>query len=449
MAASATARALRTLALALAPLPGPAAAGVFHPETFTLDNGLEVVVIENPRAPVVVQYLWYRAGAADEPPGGSGVAHLLEHLMFQGTETLARGRFSEILERLGADDNAFTSHDFTAYFQRVAPDGLATVMRLEADRMRSLAVTDDVVRTERAVVEEERLTRVDNAPAARLREQMRRALFLNHPYGRPVIGWPGEIRALSADRVRAFYRRHYAPDNAMLVVAGDVTAERVRELAREHYGPVPRAGVPPRARPKEPPHRAARRVVLESPRARAPAWSRHYLAPSMAADADGHAYALEVLAEVLGGGATSRLHRRLVVERKVAASAGAWYSGGGLDYGVFGLHARPPPGGDLDALEAAVDGELEAALAGGFGGADVARAKRGLAAAAVYARDSLGAGARAFGRAFAQGRTVADVEAWPERIGAVTADQVLAAARAVLDGRRSVTGVLLPAAGGP
>ncbi len=445
MTLSAAARRTGALVLAsLAPLSVPAEAGVFFPGTFTLDNGLRVVVIENRRAPVVVQYVWYRVGSADEPPGQSGAAHLLEHLMFKGSGAEGPGGFSRIIDRIGAVDNAFTSNDFTGYFQRVSTRGLETVMRLEADRMRNLSLTDETVRAERGVVEEERLSRTDNAPSAQLREQMRRALFLNHPYGRPVIGWLDEIRGLTRERILAFHRRHYAPDNAMLVVAGDVTAERVRELAERHYGPIPRGGAAPRARPKEPPHRAARRVILKSPRVRTPSWSRIHLAPSFAADEDGHAYGLEVLAEVLGGGTTSRLYRSLVVERQVAVDAGAWYAGDGLDYGIFGLHAALRPDADVDAVEEAFLSTVEAALRDGFDDADVARAKKGLAAAAVYARDSLGAGARAFGRAFTQGRTIEDVEAWPERIAAVTGEQVAAAAKAVLDERRSVTGILLP-----
>ncbi len=434
---------LQILALVLA-AAGAAQAGVFFPKTFTLDNGLRVVVIENRRAPVVVQHVWYRVGAADEAPDEGGLAHFVEHLMFKGTGTRKPGEFSRIIERIGAVDNAFTSYDYTAYFQRVAAHGLETVMRLEADRMHNLVLTDDIVLPERGVIEEERLMRTDNRPSARLGEQMRRALFLNHPYGRPLIGWPDDIRQLNTAGARAFYRRHYAPNNAILIVAGDVSADRVRELARKHYGPVPRRAVPLRTRAAEPPHHAARRVILKSLRQRVPSWLRYYLAPSFTADGDGHAYALKVLAEVLGGGTTSRLYRRLVVELGIVTGAGAWYSGGGLDHGIFGVRAGLKPGADVASVEAVFDRELETALRDGFDDADVARAKKGLVAAAVYARDGIGAGAYAFGQAFTQGRTVEDVEAWPERIAAVTPEQALAAAKSVLDRRRSVTGVLLP-----
>lgn len=427
-------------------LPARASAEVFSPKEFELANGLKVVVIENRRAPMVMQMVWYRVGAADEEPGESGLAHFLEHLMFKGTKTVKPGEFSRLVAQVGGRENAFTSYDFTAYFQQVAAHELEKMMRLEADRMQNLVLTDEVVLPERDVVLEERRSRTDNSPAAQLREQQRRALYLNHPYGRPVIGWMSEIKALTTENALAFYRKHYAPNNAMLIVAGDVTVARVKELAEKYYGPIPRRVVPERVRPQEPPHRSSRRVTLRSERVNLPSWSRVYLAPSYAAGERQHAYALDILAQVLGGGSTSRLYRKLVVERGIASSAGAWYSGDGLDYGEFGLYASPKAGGDVEALEAAVLEELEAAIKEGFDPADIARAKKLTAAGAIYARDGIRAGPNAFGRAFTQGQTIADIESWPERISAVTPEQVMAAAKAVLDERRSVTSVLLPEA---
>ena len=419
-------------------------AAVFSPKSFTLENGLQVVVIENSRAPIVMQMLWYRVGAADEEPGESGLAHFLEHLLFKGTRTTEPGEFSRTISRIGGRDNAFTSYDYTAYFQRVAAHELETIMRLEADRMHNLVLTDDVVLPERDVVLEERRSRTDNSPAAQLREQVRRALYLNHPYGRPVIGWMSEIKKLTTEKALAFYRKHYSPGNAMLIIAGDATFEQVKALARKYYGPIPTRAVPPRVRPKEPPHRAARRVVLSNARVNLPSLSRTYLAPSYASGESRYAYPLEILAQVLGGGSTSRLYRKLVVERGIASGAGAWYSGDGLDYGEFGVYASPKAGGDIGTLETALFEELEAALREGFRAEDVARAKKLISAQAIYARDGLRAGPNAFGQAFTQGQTIADVENWPERISAVTPEQVMEAARAVLDERKSVTGILLP-----
>lgn len=422
-----------------------AGAAVFSPKTFTLDNGLKVVVIENHRAPMVMQMVWYRVGAADEMPGESGLAHFLEHLMFKGTEKVKPGEFSRILSRIGGQENAFTSYDYTAYFQTVAAHELETVMKLEADRMHNLVLTDAVVLPERDVVLEERRTRTDNSPSALLREQVRRMLYLNHPYGRPVIGWMSEIKALTTEKAMAFYKKHYAPNNAMLIIAGDVTENEVRALAEKYYGPIPRRSVPDRVRPKEPPPRAARTVTLRSEQVTLPSWSRVYLAPSHSGGGETkHAYPLEVLAQVLGGGSTSLLYRKLVVERGIASSAGAWYSGDGLDYGEFGLYATPKAGGSVEELERAMLQELETALREGFSPSDIERAKKLMASEAVYARDGIRAGPNAFGQAFTQGQTIEDVEAWPDRISAVTADEVMAAAKAVLQPERSVTSYLLP-----
>ncbi|MEE2998077.1 MAG: pitrilysin family protein, partial [Pseudomonadota bacterium] len=419
-------------------------AAVFSPKSFVLDNGLRVVVIENHRAPIVMQMLWYRVGAADEEPGESGLAHFLEHLLFKGTKTTAPGEFSRTISRIGGEDNAFTSYDFTAYFQRVAANELETVMRLEADRMENLALTDEVVSTERDVVREERRSRTDNSPAAQLREQVRRVLYLNHPYGRPVIGWMNEIDKLTTEKALAFYRKHYSPSNAMLIIAGDVSLDRVRKLAKKYYGPIPGRAVPPRVRPKEPPHRASRRVELRNARIKLPAISRTYLAPSYSTGKNKIAYPLEVLAQVLGGGTTSLLYRKLVVELGIASSAGAWYSGDGLDYGEFGIYASPRAGGNIVALEKALFHELRVGIEEGFKIQEIERAKKLIAAQAIYARDGLTAGPNAIGQAFTQGQTIADVEAWPDRIAAVTVDQVVEAARTVFDVKRSVTSVLLP-----
>ena len=417
---------------------------VFSPKSFTLDNGLEVVVIENNRAPIALQMLWYRVGAADERPGESGLAHFVEHLLFKGTKTTKPGEFSRIIARIGGRDNAFTSYDFTAYFQQVASHELETIMRLEADRMQNLVLSDDVVLPERDVVLEERRSRTDNSPAAQLREQVRRALYLNHPYGRPVIGWKSEIENLTTEKALAFYRKHYAPNNAMLIIAGAVKLDQVRALAEKYYGSIPYRLVSPRVRPKEPPHHAHRRIELRNARVNLPAISRTYLSPSYSAGEKQHAYALEVLSLVLGGGNTSELYRRLVVERGIAATAGAWYGGDGLDYGEFGIYASPKAGIDIDQLEQALFEEFDAAIKRGFQKEDIERAKRLIIAQAVYARDGLRAGPNAFGRAFTQGQTIADVEAWPERIASVTPEQVNEAAHTVFEIKNSVTSVLLP-----
>jgi zinc protease len=422
----------------------PAAAQVFHPETFSLANGLQVVVVANHRAPIVSQMVWYRIGAADEVQGKSGIAHFLEHLMFKGTPNIAPGEFSKIVARNGGRDNAFTGHDYTGYFQNVARDRLELVMKIEADRMANLVLTDAVVDPERDVILEERRQVVDNNPRSRLSEQMYAALYLNHPYGRPVIGWEHEMRGLTTADALAWYHAHYAPNNAVLIVAGDITAAELKPLAEKYYGAIAQKPIAPRLRPLEPPPQAARRVELKDERVRQPNWRRMYLAPSYNSGAREHAYPLQILAEIFGGGATSRLYRRLVVEREIATGAGAGYDADALDQGTFSLSASPRAEVEMAALEAGIEDELKRLLTDGVTAEEVDRAKGRMRASAVYARDSLQAGARAIGAALATGQTVEDVEQWPARIGAVTPEQVNAAARFVLREERAVTGLLLP-----
>lgn len=424
--------------------PQSAQAGVFNPETFMLDNGLQVVVITNRRAPIVTHMIWYKVGAADESAGESGNAHFLEHLLFKGTKTMAPGEFSQIVARNGGQENAFTSYDYTAYYQTVARDRLEIVMTHEADRMVNLVLSDEVVLPERDVILEERRSRTDNEPSAQLREMVQASLYLNHPYRLPVIGWEHEIKQLSTETAIAFYNRWYAPNNAVLIIAGDVTAADVRPLAEATYGKVASRPVPERVRIAEPPQFAARRVTLESERVRQPSLSISYLAPSYNAGESQHVYALQVLDEILGGGATSRLYRSLVVEQGLAISAGSGYSGDSYDLSSFGFYISPRPDVPMDKVESALRAELARLIENGVTDEEVATAKRRLKAAAVYARDSLSTGARVIGAALTTGQTIETIESWPEHIAAVTRAQINAAARAILHDEQSVTGVLLP-----
>jgi len=433
-----------TLTIALAPA-APVAAAVFNPETFTLGNGMQVVVVSNHRAPVVTHMVWYRVGAMDEPPGRTGVAHLLEHLMFKGTPAHPDGAFSQIVARNGGRENAFTSQDYTGYFQSVAADRLELMMELESDRMTNLVLSQHDFDTERQVVLEERRSRIDNDPASRLGEQANAAMYMNHPYRNPVIGWEHEIRSLTRDDALTFYHQWYAANNAILVVAGDVTVDQVRPLAEKYYGRLPVRELPRRIDWREPPAEAAQLVTLADPQVRQPSWSRRYHAPSYVYGATEHAYALEVLAEILGGGTTSRIYRSLVVEQKIAASAGAWYNPSSRGPTAFGFYGSPLPGGDLAPIEAAMEAEIDKLLQDGVTEDEVSRAKARLQAQAIYARDSLRAPVQTLGGGLAIGMTVDEIEAWPERIGAVTAAAVDAAARAVLRGEATVTTRLIPA----
>jgi len=430
--------------VALMLLAAPASAQRFAAESSTLDNGLQVVVVPNHRIPAVVQMVWYKVGAADDPLGKSGVAHFLEHLMFKGTAAVPPGEFAASIARNGGRDNAFTTQDYTAFHETIARDRLDLVMRLEADRMTGLVLDDKVVLPERDVVLEERRMRIDNEPATLLGEQLRAALYLHHPYRNPTIGWPHEIRLLGTADALASYRKWYAPNNAILVIAGDVDLAEARPLAEQYFAAIPSQALPVRARVQEPPHHAAARLEMKSARAAQPQWNRSYLAPSYRAGETTQAYPLQVLAEILGGGAGSRLHKTLVLDRSLALSAGAHYSPSTIDLTAFGLYATPKPGVSVSDLEAAIDGELRRLVRDGDESDEVRRAKERMQAASVYARDSLSGPANIIGAGLAIGQSLDEVEAWPDRIGQVTPAEVDAAARAVLVERNSATGVLLP-----
>ncbi len=419
-------------------------ASVFNPETFILKNGMQVVVIRNHRVPVVTHMVWYKVGSADEQEGESGVAHFLEHLMFKGTKKLPNGEFSRILAKNGGQQNAFTSTDYTAYFQNVDVDRLEMVMQMEADRMTNLVLSRNDILKERDVVLEERLSRTGNNPAALLREQSNASFFLNYPYRRPIIGWAHEISKLDYTRVMNFYNRWYAPNNSILVVAGDITLEKLKPLAEKYYGVIPSTKPIVRDRPEEPPHNAARQVVLKDSRVRQPAWSRSYLAPSYKDGNRNHAYALEVLAEFLGAGATSPLYRSLVMEQRIAVGAGAFYDPNKLGPSQFGFHASPARGISVEKVKTALMDEVSKLIKNGVSKDEVARAKQRLHDEAIYARDSSRSGAHVLGAALAIGLAVLDVESWPERISAVSVEQVNAALIAVVNEKRSVTAILLP-----
>lgn len=412
--------------------------------TFTLDNGLNVVVIEDHRAPVVVQMIWYRVGAADEPPGASGIAHFLEHLMFKGTEKVAPNAFSGIVEAQGGDDNAFTSWDYTAYFQQIAADRLDLVMEMEADRMRNLRLTEEDVTTERQVVLEERAQRTDTDPGALLTEQMRAAQFLNSPYGIPVIGWRHEMEALSRDDALSYYQRFYAPNNATLVIAGDVTPEKVKALAEKYYGPLkPSLGIVPRERPQEPPQLAERRITLADERVSEPYVVRSYLAPERDPGDQKQAAALTVLAELLGGnGQTSVLARKLQFDRQVAVYSAAFYDGTSIDDGTFSLVVMPAPGVSLETIEGDLDQVLEDFLKTGPDPAALERIRTQVRASEIYLRDDVESLANRYGQELSVGLTMTDIDTWDEALSAVTAEDVMAVAKTVLDRKNAVTGWL-------
>jgi zinc protease len=438
-------RALAVLGLLLAAPASAQTTAPQRPTTFTLANGLDVVVIPDRRTPVVTQMIWYKVGSADETPGKSGLAHFLEHLMFKGTRAHPAGEFSQLVSRIGGNENAFTSYDYTGYFQRVPRDQLATVMAFEADRMTGLVLQDENVLPERDVVLEEYNMRVANSPDARLTEQIMAALYLNHPYGRPVIGWRGEIEKLNREDALTFYRRFYAPNNATLVIAGDVSADEVRPMVEAAYGKItPQPAIPPkRIRPQEPPPAGPRTVTLADPRVEQPGVRRYYLVPSSVTAAPAESAAIQVLAHLMGTGSNSLLYRALVVDKPLAVSAGAWYQGTAVDPSQFGIAISPKPGVEFAQIEQAMDEVIAGLAQAPVRAEDLERTKTQMIAQAIYAQDSQTTLARWYGAAVTVGLSVDDIRAWPDRIRAVTAEQVRDAARTWLDKKRSVTGYLV------
>ncbi|MEM8980961.1 MAG: pitrilysin family protein [Pseudomonadota bacterium] len=435
---------LSTLVSLIAGMAAALQASAAEVTTFSLDNELEVVVLEDHRAPVVVHMLWYKAGAADEPIGKSGISHFLEHLMFKGTDEMDVGEFSATVGANGGTDNAFTSQDYTAYFQRVAADRLELMMTMEADRMQDLAFTDLDMRTERDVVLEERKQRTDSAPGALFREQLQSAQYLNHPYGVPIIGWRHEIVDLETEDAFDFYKRHYAPNNAVLIVAGDVTPEEVRSFAEATYGKIPaNPDIGPRVRPSEPPQLSERRLVMADPRVAQPYVTRTYLAPERNAGDQREAAALTLLASLLGGdSATSFLGRKLQFESSKAVYTSAFYSGRSLDDTTFGLAIVPSSGVSLEEAEAALDEAVAAFMKSEIDLDQLNRIKRQIRASEIYARDDVGSLARTYGAALTSGLTVQDVQDWPNILQSVSPEEIKAAAARVFDRSNAVTGWL-------
>lgn len=423
-----------------------AAAASSRASEFTLSNGMQVVVIPDHRSPVVTHMVWYKIGAADEQRGVSGIAHFLEHLMFKSTDKIAVGEFSKIVGRLGGQDNAFTGHDATSYFQRTAKDRLPTMMEMEADRMVNLRLDEKEVLTERDVILEERRSRIDNNPSSLFDEQMNAALYLNHPYGVPVIGWYHEMAKLSRADAMDFYKRAYAPNNAILVVSGDVTNDEVKALAEATYGKIPSNPKvnSKRVRPTDPPQIVARHIDYKDPRAGNSSFHRYYVAPSYVTAKPGEAEALDLLMKIAGAGSTSRIYKKLVVQDKIASQTSGDYAGYGLDGGTISLYATAADGVSLPKVEAAIDEVLADLVANGVTAGELERAKSSFLADYIFESDNQATLARRYGWGLTVGRTVAQIEAWPEAISKVTADDIKKVAALYLDLRHSVSGYLEP-----
>ncbi|WP_192179566.1 M16 family metallopeptidase [Mesorhizobium amorphae] len=435
--------AVLTTALALA---GPALAADDGKVTnFLLNNGMEVVVIPDHRAPIVTHMVWYKIGSADEPPGKSGIAHFFEHLMFKATTNHAAGEFDRAISAIGGSNNAFTSYDYTAFHETVAPSALGEMMSFEADRMRNLILTDDVIKTERDVILEERRSRIDSSPQAVLDEEVDATLWQNQPYRIPVIGWMQEMEQLNRTDAIAFYDKYYRPNNAVLIVAGDVEPDTVKALAEKTYGKIERGpDLPPRIRPVEPEQNTKRTVTLTDARVSVPSFSTQWVVPSYRTAQPGEAEALDLLAEILGGGNRSRLYQQLVVKQGIAGEAGAWFQGTMLDATNFTVYGSPRGDAKLSDVEGAVDAEVARIARDGVTPDELEKAKDRYVRSVIFARDKQDDMANMYGSTLATGGNVKDIEEWPDRIRKVTADEVKAVAVRYLVLDHSTTGYLLP-----
>tara|TARA_B110000977_G_scaffold186896_1_gene253392 strand:- start:667 stop:2007 length:1341 start_codon:yes stop_codon:yes gene_type:complete len=434
----------RTALLAVFLVPAAAVAQTSGQVTdFMLDNGMQVVVVEDHRAPVVQHMLWYRAGSADEPKGSSGVAHFLEHLLFKATDKMESGEFSKVVAANGGRDNAFTSYDYTAYFQRVVADRLELMMTMEADRMKNIRLTPENIATERDVIIEERNQRTENNPQAMFGEQLSATQYLNHRYGTPIIGWMHEMEELDLDDALSFYELYYSPNNTILVVSGDVAPDEVRVLAEKHYGPIPRnPDLPERLRTEEPRQNAERRVIFRDARVAQPYISRSYLVPERDSGAQESAAALTILSEILGGGTTSFFTEKLQFDTQVSTYTAAWYSSVSLDDTTFRMIIVPAEGVSLEEGEAALDQAFAEFLETGVDEEQLERIKLQIRASEVYAQDNVDGIANRYGRALTSGLTIEDVQAWPAILDAVTAEDIIQAA-SLLRREASVTGWLM------
>jgi zinc protease len=425
-------------------LASPAEAAVFYPSSFTLGNGLQVVVVPNHLAPVVSQMVWYKVGATDEVPGKTGLAHYLEHLMFRGTTNIAAGEFSKIIAAQGGEDNAFTSHDYTAFFEMVANDRLPMIMQMEADRMQNLHITAETATPELSVVLDERQQRTDNNPEGRFNEKLQHTLMPHHAYGRPVIGWKPEIEKLTAADAQKFYAAHYAPNNAVVIISGDVTVEEVMRLAAAIYGALPAGDIAPRQPLPASPAPKHHRFVMVDAGVEQAQLQWEFVVPSYATQKDNAAYALEILTEVLDSGEVGLLYRKLVTEQEVASAIEVGYDPDARGDTTFDIAATPRPGLPAEGLEKALRQALHDLAASGLDVKTVEDAKRRLQRKAAFARDSLMTPGYAFGMALTTGHKVSDVEAWPDHIKAVTVEDVNAALRALAGTSHQTLGLLLP-----
>src|SRR5688572_6152222 len=407
----------------------------------TLDNGLRVLLLEDHRSPIVTVQTWYRVGSRNEARGATGIAHFLEHLMFRGTARHGPGEFARLVERNGGQDNAFTSQDVTSYYVNIAADRLDLVLGLEADRMHNLVLDPKIIESEREVVIEERRTRTEDDPGGFLGEEVSALAFRAHPYGQPIIGWTVDLKRITPEEIRAFYKTYYVPNNAILVVVGDFKADEALGKVKAAFGGIPRGSEPPGVLAVEPSQNGERRLLVRKTAELPIVYLGYHVPNQKAADA----FALEVLAVVLAGGRSSRLYRDLVHERQLALEAGGDYSYFSLDPNLFWFWATPLPGQTVETLEKELLGHMDRLAREPVAEVELTRAKNQVEASFVFQDDSIHRRASLLARfELIGGHGLKDK--YLESIRAVTAADLQRVAGLYFPPDKKNVGVLLPAA---
>ena len=419
------------------------ASAEFKPQYHILENGLEIIVLENNRVPAIAHSIWYKVGSADEPNGKSGIAHFLEHLLFKGTDKLKPGEFSKTIARNGGKDNAFTSKNYTGYFQLIHKSKLELVMSLEANRMKNIKLVEKEFENEKTVVLEERYSRVDNNPSALLSEQINAALYMNHPYRKPIIGWEHEIKNLNLDDVMKFYEKYYAPNNAIIVICGDVNLDDAVKIAKKYFGPIKPSKIEKRAWTDEPTQHAPRKITLNSKNTAIPVFQRHYLVPTYTKSKK-EALTLEVFSEIFGNSSTGMLFDEFVKNKKLATSVSAYYYPDGFGHTSFTISIIPKKNVGLEEIEIHLDEYLNKIKKKIFNKEELQKIKKRLVNDTIFAQDSLYMGMRIFGSSLTTGYSLKEITNWPNDIAKVSIDDLETYIPNIFNKKNSVTGYLLP-----
>ena len=414
---------------------------VYH--DFKLSNGMQVVLVPNHKVPAVSHMVWYKVGAADEIKGKTGLAHLFEHLMFKATKNMKSGEFSSEVAKAGGNDNAFTHYDYTGYYQNISREKLPMVMQKEADRMKNLILNDEQLETEKLVVLEERRSRIENNPLAVLAEEMNVNLFSGHEYGRAVIGSQEDVKSVTKEDAQVFYEKYYAPNNAVLVVVGDISLDELKPLAKEYYGGLGVSEIDKRNIAKKVNDIKAKTITHQNERVKKAQWLRYYVAPQYSEDCQ-QCYALTLLSFLLGESRTSVLYKNLVVEKEIATSVDASYDDLSIGPAIFSISATPATGVKVEALEKEIEALIEQVKQSDFLESDVERAKQLFSAQVIYAQEDFTTMANIFGVLYSVGLDGSYVQKWEENIRSVTPMQIKLVAQKVLNNEKAITGLLLP-----